>query len=258
MRMLPLIPRLRCLLLAAALLLGTTAVSAGETAAERRVTTIAVDVGHTLAAPGATSARGRNEFSFNLALAREVTAALEAQGFAVRLINADGLIGSLRARPAQAEGADFLLSIHHDSVGQHELHAWEWAGRREAYNDDHAGHSLFVSRGNPATARSILCARVIGARLQRLGYLPTHKNGNRREYADETHAVHYYDTLAVLRHARMPAVLFEAGVIRNRQEELLLSDSAYQARMADGIATALRACLDHGQPADDETAADAH
>lgn len=257
MPLLPRIPWWRCLLPAAVLLVGTSAVAAGEAAAWPRAATIAVDVGHTLAAPGATSARGRSEFSFNLALARKVAAALEASGFAVRLINADGLIGSLHARPAQAEGADFLLSIHHDSVGEHELHAWEWAGRREAYNDDYAGHSLFVSRGNPATARSILCARVIGARLQRLGFMPTHKNASRRAYADYTHAVHYYDTLAVLRHARMPAVLFEAGVIRNRREELLLSDDAYQARMADGIATALRACLDHGQPADDEATADA-
>lgn len=221
----------------------------------RRV--IAVDVGHTLAAPGATSARGRTEFDYNRILADAVGAALEAQGFEVRPINADGRIDSLRARPMQAEGADFLLSIHHDSVGEPELRDWWWAGRKERYNDDYAGHSLFVARGNPDTARSILCARSIGARLQRLGFTPTHKNGRLRQYADYTHAVHYYDTLAVLRHARMPAVLFEAGVIRNRDEELLLADPAYQARMADGIATALRACLDKGMPADDEERADA-
>ncbi len=70
------------------------------------------------------------------------------------------------------------------------------------------------------------------------------------------HAVHYYDGLAVLRHATMPAVLFEAGVIKNRDEELLLRDPARIARMADGIATALAACLTAGQPADDEEAAD--
>ncbi|MCV2215936.1 N-acetylmuramoyl-L-alanine amidase [Thauera sp. Sel9] len=217
---------------------------------------IVVDVGHTLAAPGATSARGRSEFEFNLDLAREVTAALQARGWSARLINEDGLIPSLKARPQAAEGAAFLLSIHHDSVNAFELQPWQWQGRALDYNDDFAGHSLFVSRDNPDTARSILCARIIGARLQHMGFEPTHKNGRRRAYADPVHAVHYYDGLAVLRHATMPAVLFEAGVIKNRDEELLLRDSARIARMADGIATALAACLAAGQPADDEETAD--
>ncbi|MFT3758531.1 N-acetylmuramoyl-L-alanine amidase family protein [Thauera sp.] len=217
---------------------------------------IAVDVGHTLAAPGATSARGRSEFEFNLDLARQVVAALQARGFSARLINEDGLIPSLKARPQAAEGVALLLSIHHDSVNAFELKPWEWQGQALDYNDDFAGHSLFVSRDNPDTARSILCARIIGTRLQRLGFEPTHKNGRRRAYADPLHAVHYYDGLAVLRHARMPALLFEAGVIKNRDEEMLLRDSARIARMADGIATALAACLIAGQPADDEETAD--
>lgn len=217
---------------------------------------VAVDVGHTLAAPGATSARGREEFAFNRDLALALVPALRARGFEVQLINADGRIGSLQARPREAAAADFFVSIHHDSVNAFELRPWTWQGRALDYNDDFAGHSLFVSRDNPDTARSILCARVIGARLQRLGFVPTHKNGRRRTYADPMHAVHYYDGLAVLRHARIPAVLFEAGVIKNRDEELLLRDPARQARMADGIASAIAACLRKGLPADDEAAAD--
>ncbi len=217
---------------------------------------IAVDVGHTLDAPGAISARGRSEFEFNRELAVLVVEALRGRGFEAGIINADGRIESLRARPLAAAGAAFFLSIHHDSVNAHELRPWRWAGEPRDYNDDFAGHSLFVSRDNPDTARSILCARVLGARLQRMGFEPTHKNGRRRAYADRTHAVHYYDGLAVLRHARMAAMLFEAGVIKNRNEELLLRDPARQARMADAIATALAACLLNGVPADDEAAAD--
>ena len=217
---------------------------------------IAVDVGHTLEAPGATSARGRTELEFNRQLAEQLVVALRARGFRVQTINAEGRIESLKGRPQAAAGATLLLPIHHDSVNATELRPWVWEGRALDYNDEFAGHSLFVSRDNPDTARSILCARTIGARLQRLGFEPTHKNGRRRAYADREHAVHYYDGLAVLRHARMPAVLFEAGVIKNRDEELLLRDPARQARMADGIATALAACLRNGQPADDEAGAD--
>ena len=218
---------------------------------------IAVDVGHTLVAPGATSARGRSEFEFNLDLARALVEALEGRGLPVRLINKDGRVPSLQARPQAASGSDFLISVHHDSVGEHELRPWVWEGQALNYNDDFAGHSLFVSRDNPDTARSILCARIIGARLQRMGFVPTHKNGRRRAYADTQHAVHYYDGLAVLRHARMPAVLFEAGVIKNRDEELLLRDEARIRLMADGIATGLAACLRNGVPADGEAEADA-
>lgn len=239
------------------MILGLTA-GAARAAAEqsREVGSIAVDVGHTLEAPGAMSARGRTEFEFNRQLAHQLVAALRTRGFRVQTINADGRIESLKARPHAATGAAFLLSIHHDSVNAHELRPWTWDDQVLDYNDEFAGHSLFVSRDNPDTARSILCARTIGARLQRLGFEPTHKNGRRRAYADREHAVHYYDGLAVLRHARMPAVLFEAGVIKNREEEVLLRDPARQARMADGIATALAACLRHGQPADDEAGAD--
>lgn len=234
-----------------------SALAAAAAEAPRTPALVAVDVGHAHAAWGATSARGRGEFAFNLDLALEIVAALRDRGFAVRLINGDGRIGSLQARPAAAEGADFLLSVHHDSVSAFELRPWTWEGRELDYNDEFAGHSLFVSRDNPDTARSILCARTIGARLQHMGFVPTHKNARRRSYADPALAVHYYDGLAVLRHARMPAVLFEAGVIKNRTEELLLRDPQRIARMADGIATALAACLHNGVPAGDEAAADA-
>lgn len=217
---------------------------------------LAVDVGHTLVAAGATSARGRGEFAFNLELAGHLADALHERRWAVRTINADGRIDSLRARSQAASGAAFLLSVHHDSVNAFELRPWRWDGQALDYNDEFAGHSLFVSRDNPHTAMSILCARSIGARLQRMGFEPTHKNGRRRSYADRTHAVHYYDGLAVLRHARMPAVLFEAGVIKNRDEELRLRDPVLQARMADAIATGISACLRNGLPADDEAAAD--
>ncbi len=220
---------------------------------------VAVDVGHTVDAPGATSARGRSELSFNLELAAHLVDALQARGLHVVLVNGDGRIESLQARPAvaAAAAAGLFISIHHDSVSAHELLPWRWGGNEQFYNDRWAGHSLFVSRHNPDTAHSVLCARTMGAALQRAGFTPTHKNGRRRAYADHAHAVHYYDNLAVLRHATMPAVLFEAGVIRHRAEELLLADPAYQARMADALATGIAACMSAGRAADDEATADA-
>lgn len=208
---------------------------------------IAVDVGHTVAAPGAISARGRTELEFNLDLARKLTNALQRRGLRTILVNHDGLIESLEARPASVPDADFFISIHHDSVSEWELETWWWEGQRQTFSDRWQGHSMFVSRRNPDVERSLLCGSAIGARMQRMGFEPTEKNARRREYADRLHAVHYFDNLIVLHRAVQPALLFEAGVIKHRDEELLLRDPARQARMADAIATGIAACMMAGR-----------
>ena len=210
--------------------------------------TVAVDVGHTLAAVGAISARGRGEFDFNRELAARVDTALAERGLAVRPVNADGRIESLQARPQAAAGSDFFLSIHHDSVQAHLLSEWDWDGTTQTYSDVHRGFSFFVSRRSPDLETSLRCASAIGSRLRRLGFVAaTHHAdsipGRPRPYADVANAVHYYDNLVVLYRTTLPAVLFEAGVIKHREEELELRDPQRQARMADAIATGIAACL---------------
>ncbi|MDS4054792.1 N-acetylmuramoyl-L-alanine amidase [Accumulibacter sp.] len=209
---------------------------------------VAVDVGHTLSEPGATSARGRAEFDFNRVLAARLVEELQARGLLTRPINFDGRIASLAARAEEATGADLLISIHHDSVHADLLQQWDWHGATHTYSDLHSGFALFVSRRNSGLALSQRCASAIGARLRRMGFAPaTHHArplaGPARPAADETNAVHYYDNLVVLYRSTLPALLFEAGVIKHRAEELRLRDPEQQARMADGIATGIAACL---------------
>lgn len=213
-----------------------------------RAAEVAVDVGHTLLTPGAVSARGRGEFDFNLVLARSLSSALNARGFAVRPVNFDGAIASLDARPQQAAGTDFFVSIHHDSVQPELLENWEWDGTTQSYSDRHAGFSLFVSRNNPDPVTSLRCASAIGARLRRMGFTPATHHADSladhpRPYADADNAVHYYDNLIVLYRTTLPAVLFEAGVIKHRVEELALRDAQRQTLMADAVATGIAACL---------------
>lgn len=208
---------------------------------------VAVDIGHTLDAPGAISARGRSELEFNHDLALKVVDALHALGLRTVLVNADGRIESLQARPAGVTQADFFLSIHHDSTNASDLTPWEWMGSAQNFSDRWAGHSMFVSTRNPDLATSLLCGRTIGARLQRAGFVPTDKNARRRAYLDAEHAVHAFDNLIVLYRAVQPALLFEAGVIKHRDEELLLRDAARQTRMAGEIASGLKACLTVGR-----------
>lgn len=204
---------------------------------------VAVDVGHGLADPGALSARGRPEFEFNREFATVLQAALTARGVGVRPVNFDGAIGSLVARPQAAIGADFFLSVHHDSVREELLQDWQWNGETHSYSDAHTGFSLYISRDNPAAGFSSRCASAIGAMMRRAGFVPTRHHYPKRAWADETNAVHYYDNLVVLYRTTLPAVLFEAGVIKHRDEELLLADPARRARMADAVATGIAACL---------------
>jgi N-acetylmuramoyl-L-alanine amidase len=128
------------------------------------------------------------------------------------------------------------------------LREWNWEGKTQTYSDHHRGFSLFVSRANPDLETSLLCASVIGARLRRLGFVgATHHadsiRGQPRPYADVDNSVHYYDNLIVLYRTTLPAVLFEAGIIKHREEELGLLDPLRQARMSDAIATGVAACL---------------
>ena len=53
----------------------------------------------------------------------------------------------------------------------------------------------------------------------------------------------YYDHLAALRHAGMPALLFEAGVIVNREEEIRMRDGTVRNSIVTGVAAGIDACL---------------
>jgi len=209
---------------------------------------VAIDVGHYLARPGATSARGVPEFEYNLTLAREIADALRARGHDVMMIGDDGLAADLYRRAPRAAGRDLLISVHHDSVQPEYMSYWDFEGGLLRYSDMQSGYSLFVSRRNPHLATSLACASAFGAALQAAGFVPSRYHadpvvGEAREYADEDNGVHYYDNLVVLHTAAIPALLFEAGVLVNRQEELAMRDPEVRARIARSAADAVDTCL---------------
>jgi len=208
---------------------------------------IAVDVGHSTAAPGAFSARGTPEHAFNRALARDIALSLAREGAPFHLIGERGEREHLMDRVHAARGADLLLSVHHDSVQEHFLETWMVEGIERRFSDRYAGFSLFVSRKNPRLAQSLACASAIGTALRRAGFQPSLYHaapirGESKPFADRLNGVHYYDNLVVLRHARGAALLLEAGVIVNRDEELELSSEPRRRRMADAVAAAVAGC----------------
>jgi N-acetylmuramoyl-L-alanine amidase len=210
--------------------------------------TVALDVGHFHAEPGATSARGRPEFEFNRDLALDIRAAFTARGMTTMLVGADGSMAHLSQRTAAASRADFLLSVHHDSTQPQFFSIWDDDGTERLYSDRYAGFSLFVSRRNVDLETSLRCASAIGAALRAGGFTPSlyHAEqipGESKPFADRENGVHYYDNLVVLHTARSPAVLFEAGVIVNRDEELKLAAPDTRHRLASAVAQGLSRCV---------------
>lgn len=210
---------------------------------------VAVDVGHYLDKPGAISAHGITEFEYNHTLAAVIAARLTDAGTPVRLIGHRGEMADLRARAHEAEaaGAGFFLSVHHDSVKEQYLQPWIWQGRALRHAEGFAGFSLFVSRLNPRLDESLACASAIGAALRRAGLpVATHhgvsSEGVARPWADEANGVYFYDNLVVLKTATVPAVLLEAGVIINRDEERALATPERRALTAEAVVDGLQHC----------------
>lgn len=200
---------------------------------------IVVDTGHTPQRPGATGASGRVEYQYNLALSSALVQDLSAANNRVTRVSADGQEIELKDRATRTPDADLFVSIHHDSMQQ----AWIDAGRRREF----AGFSIFVSEKNPQYAQSLRCAKAVGEEMLVAGEKPslyhaTPIPGENRPLIDARLSVHRFDDLVVLRTAPMPAILIEAGVIANPDEETRLAKSQTIKRLAAAIARGIQAC----------------
>jgi N-acetylmuramoyl-L-alanine amidase len=188
------------------------------------------------------------EFQFNLQLAQVIDQALRKASFRTLLVGADGDIEELAARTRLAVDASFFLSIHHDSVQSRYLERWLYEGMERLYSDRFRGFSLFVSRQSPQLPTSLRCASAVGEQLRGQGFEPSlyHAEpipGEGRPFADQLNGVHYFDDLVVLKTARSAAMLLEAGVIVNRDEELALGQPEMHAKIASAVAAGLTTCL---------------
>ncbi len=210
---------------------------------------VILDVGHTVEAPGAISARNVPEYDFNLRLATQIEQSLIEDGFnkTVLLVTAGRARPSLFDRAAKANGlsANLLVSIHHDSVPDSLLENWEFEGKESHFSDRFTGHSIFVSYENPHLNGSLLFGRLLGNELKDRGlqyarqYTQPIMGRYQRELVDRDAGVYRYDKLIVLKGTQMPAVLFEAGSIINRDEELEMNS----AERLDLISASLRAAV---------------
>jgi N-acetylmuramoyl-L-alanine amidase len=213
---------------------------------------IAIDVGHTPEASGALSARGRPEYEFNQYLAQKINDALRNAGFTntlLILMRGKGK-SQLRERSAQANSfkADLFIAIHHDDVQPVFYEEWTYNGKEHHFSDKYAGYSIFVSNQNQFADQSVQFATLLGAELRTRGMtFTTHHGenipGERRQLLDKERGVYRYDQLMVLRNTNAPAVLLEAGVIVNREEESVLRSPERQKLISEAtLAATVRFC----------------
>jgi N-acetylmuramoyl-L-alanine amidase len=207
---------------------------------------IVVDVGHTPEAGGALSARGVYEYEFNLRLATQVKNDLVAAGFvSTYLMRMKGTKRNLEQRADRANKmrADLFISIHHDSVQDMYLRPWKYKGHSHLYSDKFKGYSVFVSYANAHVEESRHFAVDLAAELKThgLSFTAHHAEkipGENRELIEPDLGVYRYDELVVLKRTNSPAVLLEAGVIVNRDEELAVATPEFRNRVAQAIVAA--------------------
>lgn len=210
---------------------------------------VVLDVGHTAKSPGAKSARGADEFDFNLRLAKQVDQALLEAGFSKTVLMVSEGAGrpSMYARVTRANklSANLLLSIHHDSVPDRFLEKWDYDGKPETFSDRFKGHSIFISDDNHDPKDSLLFGSMLGQQLKARGlqYAPHYTESFmgrwQRTLLDADAGVYRYDTLFVLKKTQMPAVLLEAGSIANRDEELAMVSTERQQLISAAVVEAV-------------------
>jgi N-acetylmuramoyl-L-alanine amidase len=211
---------------------------------------LVLDVGHTAASEGATSARNVAEFDFNLRLARRIEEKVKAEGYPeTKLLVTEG-----KARPslvrrvdaANALHANLFLSIHHDSVPNKLLEDWEFEGKKSHFSDRFSGYSVWVSRDNPDFKTSLSFAEMVAKEMKAQGLQYAHQYTQaimgkyQHPLLNKETGVYSYDQLVVLRKTRMPAVLLEAGSIINRDEELKMNSSERRDIVSGAVAAAVK------------------
>jgi N-acetylmuramoyl-L-alanine amidase len=208
---------------------------------------IALDIGHDRSNPGAISATGVTEFSYNLALAHSVIAAIQTAGFnEAFLIGESGVPLSLKERIeiANDHRADLLLSLHHDSVQSRYLSEWTVNAALQRYSDRFHGYSLFISGKNGHARESKKFATALGEALLGEGLTPSLHHaekipGENRPLLDARLGLYRFDNLELLKTANMPAALLESGIIVNRTEEQEIRSGSYHNRVVAAVVRAV-------------------
>ena len=214
---------------------------------------VVLDAGHGGRDPGAKGVSGStSEKELTLALARELRAELARRGrVRVALTREDDRYLTLdqRAEIARRLGASAYLSLHIDSAPNplargatvYSLSdvASDAEAARLADKENKAGEVL--SSEPDGSVRGMLSDLALREQMNASASLAerlVRKSAGRYLLRPEPHR---FADFRVLRHAEVPAVLFEAGYISNVEDEALLVQPNERARIVAALAQAIEA-----------------
>ncbi len=156
---------------------------------------------------------------------------------------------------ANEKQADLFISIHHDSVQEHHLLRSEDGkiiGVKEDFKQQFdPGYSIYIASDPkyPNTEMNyqdaLKFAKIFANKMQAIGRKPStyheEKSGQENyQIIDLSLGIYNSKTiLAVLRNAKMPAVLIEAGVIVDVEDEQLVSSQIFKDQFAMELAESI-------------------
>ena len=158
---------------------------------------------------------------------------------------------------ANEKQAGLFISIHHDSVQEHHLLRSK-DGKIIDVQDDFKrkfgpGYTIYIANDSryPVSEQnypdSLRFARIFAEKMQSLGRKPStyhEEKSDQNNYQAIDLPLGIYNSksiLAVLRNAKMPAVLIEAGVIVDSRDEAVISSLAFIDKFAVALAESIDA-----------------
>lgn len=227
----------------------STATGKAPTAQPARKPVIVLDPGHGGADPGAIGAAGTYEKNITLAFAREAQAAFRKQGkYTVHLTRSRDVFIPLRERIAIARKykADLFISLHADSTQNASTRGLsvytlsktasdaEAAALAEKENKADLIAGMDLSHESPEVTNILidlaqretmnLSAMYASSLIDEFGRVVSLLNNT-----------HRFAGFAVLKAPDVPSVLVELGYLSNKQEERLLRQTNYRAKLAKAL-----------------------
>jgi len=212
---------------------------------------VVIDAGHGGRDPGATSVSGEvAEKDLTLALARELRDRLVERGRVRVAMSRDNdryLTLQDRADVARRLGAAMFVSLHMDSAPNPLARGASVYSLSDVASDAEAARFAAVENAGAAVGEGggavemLLADLAMRAQMSASADLASRlvrKSAGRFELRPNPHR---FAAFHVLRRARTPSVLFEAGYISNADDELLLGDPKHRSAIALALAQAIEA-----------------
>ena len=179
---------------------------------------------------GTATNAGFAEHKFNWLVAVELVGTLRARGATVVITRPnDGGTGPCvneRAAIGNRAKADLVVSVHADG---------SYAARARGF---HLIISKTMTGGSAVEARSRALALDLRSRIAKLTGMP------RSTYIGRGTALSQRTDIAGLNLSRIPAVMLEAGNMRNKADAKLLTSASWRARLAQALADGVVAALE--------------